>query len=743
MSVSTFSIPQYSFQATTPSPTGTLSLGYWFRTVGAVSNISLVLIDDSEFSNFQSGAAFSYYVFWSRINTNLVWFPTQTMSSVAAPRRFIVYGVNFAATTVVGGSNLINAACIPTSPCLHGGICNTGRTCDCPPEWSGADCSTPVCSAVTCNSHQTCSAPDVCTCQTGWSGSTCNVPTCTPACAAGQGTCTSPNTCTCAAGFSGSSCSGVDGGYSSFGPLGSCRYDASTGTCVATQYRTCTSPVPSNGGRDCTALGSPTQASACVCPPIDGGYTEWTRSNPSSGCTASPVSSSGCAIAQQRTCTNPAPQFAGRDCSSLGPAQRSLPCACTPAGVDSSASSAISSFALPTQCNSLARIAVDEVTGIVYAGCAAGGVLAIWSTTSSQMVLSAGQCIGGPPLAITVAGDSSVLISCLQPGVLQLNTTGQTHVLVPQSFTCQGASDIAIEPSSNDLYVACLSGVVSVSGSVASSLTLPSACSNPFGVFVENGLVYVGCATVTDSVGLIAVNTTSGTVQSVSSEQLCTNFHPDGAGAIYALCVTHILQVRRSSAATVITIPAPVSCIPNDIAVSRRTGVLYVSCASDSLTPPSNGPIIAIDTAGAAYAVDSGKKCSQATGHLSLNDHAGILYATCGSSLMAYNTTLRLDMRIAAAADDNSTHGGFTWTATWIAIVAGGGAGLLLVAGGSVVAYFYYRRRANVHKIHSSEVTLQRQPPWTHGTHTTAAPVIMHVGYNGSPAASPHYTTGP
>jgi hypothetical protein len=118
------------------------------------------------------------------------------VGSRATPPRFIVYGVSFAATTVVGGSNFINAACVPISPCLHGGICNTGRTCDCPPEWSGADCS-----AVTCNSHQTCSAPDVCSCQTGWSGATCNVPTCMPACAAGQGTCTSPNTCTCAVSF--------------------------------------------------------------------------------------------------------------------------------------------------------------------------------------------------------------------------------------------------------------------------------------------------------------------------------------------------------------------------------------------------------------------------------------------------------------------------------------------------------------------------------------------------------------
>ena len=110
---------------------------------------------------------------------------------------------------------------------------------------------------------------------------------------------------------------------------------------------------------------------------------------------------------------------------------------------------------------------------------------------------------------------------------------------------------------------------------------------------------------------------------------------------------------------------------------------------------------------------------------------------------MAYDSTLRSDMRISAAADDGSTHGGFTWTATWIAVVvAGGGAGLLLLVGGSVVAFYYHRRRSNVLKIHSSEVALrQQQQPSTYAMHTTTAPVIMHVGY-GNPA-SPHYTTGP
>ena len=521
-------------------------MGYWYRTTGSgVSNISLVLIDDSEYANFQSGASFSYYSFWSRINTNSVWFPTQTMTSVGTPRRFIVFGVNFAATTVVGMSNFINGACVPSSTCVNGGICNTGLTCDCPPEWTGTDCATPVCSSVTCNSHQMCSAPNVCTCQAGWSGSTCNVPICTPACVVGQGTCTSSSTCTCAAGFSGATCAGVNGGYTSFGPLGPCTYDG-VASCSATQYRTCTSPAPSHGGLDCSTLGASSQSSACTCPPIDGGYTGWADSI-GYGCVSSPTSSSGCAIMQQRICTDPTPQFGGRNCSSLGAAQRSLPCACRPAGVDSDGSSGASSLTgitLPSPCDGLTTIAVDELTGIVYAGCAGGGMLAISSTSSSRMVLTADQCGGGSPHIITVAEDSSVLVACSQPGpLLQLDVEGQARVLVEQSFSCDAFYGIAIDPSSSTLYVTCVGGgVVSVSGSAATRV--PSACTHATDSYVANGILYVGCFSVTTPIGLTAVNITTGSVQAVSSEQFCSYFHSDGAGNIYALCGLVILQIR-------------------------------------------------------------------------------------------------------------------------------------------------------------------------------------------------------
>jgi hypothetical protein len=201
----------------------------------------------------------------------------------------------------------------------------------------------------------------------------------------------------------------------------------------------------------------------------------------------------------------------------------------------------------------------------------------------------------------------------------------------------------------------------------------------------------------------------------------------------------------QGTSATVVPFPTPIRCYPNDIAVSRRTGALYVSCVSVQDTPPSHGPIIAIDIAGAAYVMDAAGKCSQA-GRLSLNDHPCILYATYGSSLIAYNSTLQSNMRISAAGDDGSTHGGFAWTATWIAIVAGGGVGLLLVVGASVVAYSYHRRRLNVVKIHSSGVALQQQQRQqqqqssTYGLHTGGAPVITHVGY-GNPTST-HYSTG-
>ena len=52
---------------------------------------------------------------------------------------------------------------------------------------------------------------------------------------------------------------------------------------------------------------------------IDGKYTEWKESECSVTC-------GGGVMTKTRTCTNPAPQHGGKDCSELGPAKMTLSC---------------------------------------------------------------------------------------------------------------------------------------------------------------------------------------------------------------------------------------------------------------------------------------------------------------------------------------------------------------------------------------------------------------------------------
>jgi hypothetical protein len=188
----------------------TVSVGYYYQTVDAVANISVLLIPDSSYTAFQARTAFNYYPAYSVVNTALGALSTHIITDVTAPLHLVVVGVNYAATTVSGLAHVFNAAC--QASCANGGLCNsiTSPGCDCVPNgWSGATCSTPVCSTVTCSSaHQVCVAPNTCTCAAGWSGADCSTPMCSsPSCVHGQGTCTAPNTCTCAFGWSGSSCS--------------------------------------------------------------------------------------------------------------------------------------------------------------------------------------------------------------------------------------------------------------------------------------------------------------------------------------------------------------------------------------------------------------------------------------------------------------------------------------------------------------------------------------------------------
>ncbi|XP_078354736.1 uncharacterized protein LOC144639305 isoform X3 [Oculina patagonica] len=110
----------------------------------------------------------------------------------------------------------------------------------------------------------------------------------------------------------------IDGGYTDWS-ASECSVTCGGGTKTLT--RTCTNPPPSNGGKDCSELGPAEMTEECnteACP-IDGGYTEWSESECSVTC-------GGGTQTLTRTCTNPPPSNGGKDCSELGPAEKTQEC---------------------------------------------------------------------------------------------------------------------------------------------------------------------------------------------------------------------------------------------------------------------------------------------------------------------------------------------------------------------------------------------------------------------------------
>ncbi|XP_074624580.1 SCO-spondin-like isoform X4 [Acropora palmata] len=80
--------------------------------------------------------------------------------------------------------------------------------------------------------------------------------------------------------------------------------------------RTCTNPAPQHGGKECS--GSEEEMQSCnefPCP-IDGKYTEWKPWQPCS------VTCGGGVQKSYRTCTNPAPAFGGADCEGISEQSR-------------------------------------------------------------------------------------------------------------------------------------------------------------------------------------------------------------------------------------------------------------------------------------------------------------------------------------------------------------------------------------------------------------------------------------
>ena len=100
----------------------------------------------------------------------------------------------------------------------------------------------------------------------------------------------------------------VDGAWTQWSRWGYCSESCGTG--VRSRSRTCSDPVPQYGGEECD--GANLETKECflkVCPPVDGGWTSWSRWT---------ICSKSCGWGEQRrtrTCTDPVASHGGRECS--------------------------------------------------------------------------------------------------------------------------------------------------------------------------------------------------------------------------------------------------------------------------------------------------------------------------------------------------------------------------------------------------------------------------------------------
>ncbi|XP_070177231.1 coadhesin-like isoform X2 [Littorina saxatilis] len=128
----------------------------------------------------------------------------------------------------------------------------------------------------------------------------------------------------------------IHGGWSSWSSVssGACSRSCGSGYQTRKYRRTCTNPVPKNGGRVCSGDNALTTVTACNTQncPINGGWSCWTTTT---GSCSKTCGRGVRVLTDKRTCTNPAPQYKGTACSGSSTRTRNEICNnLVPCGVD-------------------------------------------------------------------------------------------------------------------------------------------------------------------------------------------------------------------------------------------------------------------------------------------------------------------------------------------------------------------------------------------------------------------------
>lgn len=137
----------------------------------------------------------------------------------------------------------------------------------------------------------------------------------------------------------------VDGEWTVWKTTGECSKSCGGGSQAFT--RTCSNPVPANGGKDCHGQSFKTESCNDNKCPVNGGWSDWTQEKCSKSC-------GGGKMLSKRKCDNPTPKFGGKDC--IGDSEKIEDCNDSPCPINGGWSTWTSSGACSVQCGGGKRL---------------------------------------------------------------------------------------------------------------------------------------------------------------------------------------------------------------------------------------------------------------------------------------------------------------------------------------------------------------------------------------------------